>query len=114
MDANKAEETLQLSVNIDHRIGALIDKVFVSSLSAEEKMDFIREWTIIREGIKDMNTNLIKMNIQEEKQTEYLTANNKMKENLVANSECLLNALSKQKEDTEEIVKSEDSLPPIL
>ena len=111
---NRVEETLQLSVNIEHRIAALIDKVFVSSLSPEEKMDYIHECTLIREGIKEMNSNLIKMNIPEEKQMEYLGANNKMKENLLTNRDYLLSALSKQKANNEETNRNEDDLPPIL
>lgn len=107
MEPSRVNETLMNNMSIDKRLASMAEKLFTSSLSLEEKEAFIEEISGLRMSLIGVNKGIIKMNVQEEQQIDYLKTIEQQRENVYALQNQLQMAL-REKETTEE------DLPPIL
>ena len=114
MEPNRINETLQSSASLNKRLAALEEKCFASSMSPEEKEEFISEMTVIRSGLLCVQKNIIKMCVPEEKQTDYLQTTTAYENNILRDRDYLLNLLKNQDESYDKDALPEDELPPIL
>lgn len=114
MKPNRVNETLQISVLVDQDMANLEEKCFASSMSPEEKEEFISKMASIRSGLISIQKNIIKMCVPEEQQTDYLQTTTAYENKNFHDRDYLLNLLKNQNESFEEDALSEDALPPIL
>lgn len=113
MEPKRINETLQSTVSVNKRLAALEEKCFASSMSQEEKEEFIEEMTVIRSGLLCIQKNIIKMCVPEEQQTDYLQTTNIYENNNFRDRNNLLNLLKNQEVCNDNSVQ-ENELPQFI